>query len=226
MRTHPLRLEGPRERLFNLGSSALLDAEILALLLGCGLPGQPVLDLSETLLFQFGGLKSLCQQSAPELARLGGIGHARASRILGGAELGRRLMNCPDTRPRLISSDEIYRYLAPTLAPLRTEVFHVLSFNPRNVLLRDARVAHGSRDHCSVDPRDVFNSALSSGASAIVLAHNHPSGQTEPSRLDIALTKQLCEGGRILGVRVLDHLIVGDGYASLRQRGELPTEPI
>ncbi len=134
-----------------------------------------------------------------------------------------------ERRPRLRTPAEIYQHLAPALRSLRREVFHVLSLNGRNVLLNDARVAEGSMNACPVDPREVFCAALAARATAIVLAHNHPSGDPEPSEMDIALTEQIAEGGRILGIRVLDHLIVGDGaYVSLLERGRLshrPAEP-
>jgi DNA repair protein RadC len=102
-------------------------------------------------------------------------------------------------------------------------VFHVLCFNARNVLLLDARVAEGTINACLVDPREVFAAAITARATAIVLAHNHPSGDPEPSAQDLSLTRQLFEAGRLLGIKVLDHVVVGDGtYASLMERGELP----
>src|SRR5262249_14645730 len=105
------------------------------------------------------------------------------------------------------------------LLGLRREVFHVLCFNSRNVLLSDVRVAEGTLDHCLVDPREVFSAALWARATAIVLAHNHPSGDPEPSGLDLELTAQLVEGGRILGIKVLDHIVVGDSnYTSLFEK--------
>jgi DNA repair protein RadC len=105
------------------------------------------------------------------------------------------------------------------LALLGREVFHVLYFNARNALVQEARVAEGSVDCCTVDPREVFGPAVAVRATAIILAHNHPSGDAEPSAQDLSLTEQLCAGGRILGIQVLDHLIIGDSnYLSMRER--------
>jgi DNA repair protein RadC len=113
------------------------------------------------------------------------------------------------------------------MAGLRKEEFHVLCFNARNVLLRDACVAEGSSDACPVDPREVFSAALASRASAIVLAHNHPSGDPTPSEADIALTRQLVEGSHLLAIKLLDHIVVGDGtYSSLLERGLLPDRAV
>lgn len=117
---------------------------------------------------------------------------------------------------------EIDAYLRPQLAVLRREVFHVLCFNSRNVLLRDARVAEGTMNLCPVDPREVFAAALAARATAIVIAHNHPSGDPQPSTQDIALTRQLADGARILGLRLLDHLVVGEtGFVSMLEQGLL-----
>jgi DNA repair protein RadC len=105
-------------------------------------------------------------------------------------------------------------------------VFHVLSFNMRNVLLADARVAVGTVDSCPVDPREVFRAALASRATCVVLAHNHPSGDPEPSSLDVKLTARLVSGAELMGIRVLDHLVVGDGsYVSFHERGWLAGKP-
>src|SRR6266849_4832172 len=145
---------------------------------------------------------------------------ARAAQLAASLELGRRTQLSGEKRPRLRTPAEIYQHLAPAFRSLRKEVFHVLSFNARNVLLNDSRVAEGSMNACPVDPREVFCAALGARATAIVLAHNHPSGDPEPSEVDIALTEQLAEGGRILGIRVLDHLVVAaGGFVSLLERG-------
>ena len=147
----------------------------------------------------------------------------RAAQVLAALELGRRVQRAVETRPKLRTPLEIYRYLTPSLAALRREVFHVLAFNTRNVLLHDARVAEGTANSCPVDPRDVFRTAMTAKATGIVLAHNHPSGDPEPSAADVALTRQLVNGGRLLGIRVMDHLVVGDGaFVSMMARGQLP----
>ena len=210
--------ESPRERLFRLGAAALTDPELLSVLLGSRTHA-----LSEALLSTSGGLKALVQQDPRELCARPGMGPVRTGQVLAALELGRRAQRVTERRPRLRTPREIHAYLAPHLSALRREVFHVLCFNARNVLLHDARVAEGTINACPVDPREVFAAAITSRASAIVLAHNHPSGDPEPSGQDLGLTAQLIEAGRVLGIKVLDHVVIGDGtYSSLLERGELP----
>jgi len=218
---HPQRVA--RDRLFELGPASLSDRELLAVVVGSGVKGRPAAEIADRLLNAGGGLKSLCQRQPQELRAIAGIGQGRAAQILALFELGRRTQRALDPRPRLRTPLDIYQYLAPRLSALRREVFHVLSFNRRSVLLNDARVAEGTSDCCPVDPREVFAAAISARACGIVLAHNHPSGDPEPSFMDLALTQRLVEGGEILGVQVLDHLVVGDArFVSLYQRGKFP----
>ncbi|WP_257454230.1 RadC family protein [Archangium lipolyticum] len=210
--------ESPRERLFRLGAAALTDPELLSVLLGSGSRTRA---LAEALLATSGGLKALVQRDPRELCTR--MGPARTAQMMAALELGRRAQRVTERRPRLRTPKEIHAYLAPHLSALRREVFHVLCFNARNVLLLDARVAEGTINACPVDPREVFAAAISSRATAIVLAHNHPSGDPEPSGQDLGLTAQLIEAGRVLGIKVLDHVVVGDGtYTSMLERGELP----
>jgi DNA repair protein RadC len=214
--------ETSRERLFELGPGALAAGELLALLLGTGIAGHSARAIAERLLLLGPGLKELSRREARELTAVPGVGPARAARLAAAFELGRRVQRSEERRPRLRTPGEIYRYLAPQLSSLRKEVFHVLSLNSRNVLLNDSKVAEGTMNACPVDPREVFSAALGARASAIVLAHNHPSGDPEPSEMDVTLSAQLVEGGRILGIRVLDHIVVGDaGFVSLFERGKL-----
>jgi DNA repair protein RadC len=216
----PLGVEPPRERLFRLGAAALTDRELLCVVLGASPRARAV---AESLLASSGGLKALVLEDPSELCARRGVGEGRVAQVLAALELGRRAQHVTERRPRLRTPREIHAYLAPTLSALRREVFHVLCFNARNVLLRDARVAEGTMNACAVDPREVFAAAITSRASAIVLAHNHPSGDPEPSAQDLGLTAQLMEAGRMLGIKVLDHVVVGDGtYASMLERGELP----
>lgn len=213
------RAEGdtPRERLLRRGAAALTDPELLSVLWGARSRS-----LAEGLLAAPGGLKALVQREPRELDARPGVGPERTARFLAALELGRRAQRAPERRPRLRTPREIHAYLAPELSALRREVFHVLCFNARNVLLRDARVAEGTINACPVDPREVFAAAITARATAIVLAHNHPSGDPEPSAQDLSLTAQLIEAGRVLNIKVLDHLVIGDGtYASLLERGEL-----
>jgi DNA repair protein RadC len=217
------RLQFLRERLLR-APGALDDAELLGLLFGgkC----RTVRGLGESLLAAAGGLRALASMEPSELCSAAGLGRERAAQVLAALELARRAHQAPDGRPRLRTAGEVYRYLAPRLALLRREVFHVLSFNTRNVLLADARVAEGTTDACTVDPREVFRAALGARATAVIFAHNHPSGDPEPSEADLALTHELQAGARIFHLRVLDHLVVGAGrYVSLARAGLLHVLP-
>lgn len=217
------RLQDSRERLLQAPGS-LDDAELLGLLFGGR--SRTVRALGESLLAAAGGLRALASMEPTALCTAAGLGRERAAQVLAALELARRAHLAPDHRPRLRTAGEVYRHLAPRIALLRHEVFHVLSFNTRNVLLADTRVAEGTTDACTVDPREVFRAALSARATAVIFAHNHPSGDPEPSEADLALTRELQAGARIFHLRVLDHLVVGAGrYVSLARAGLLHVLP-
>jgi DNA repair protein RadC len=208
----PTRDEGPQEFV----AEALTDGALLGLITGNNEAA------AQQLLAAQGPLKALCREDFSVLLERRMLGPVGARRLLAAVELGRRLQRTGDPRPRLATPGDIFRHLAPLLCGLRREVFHVLCLNSRNVLLRDACVAEGTADACLVDPREVFSAALISRASAVVLAHNHPSGDATPSSADVALTRQLVQAGQVLGIKVLDHLILGDGtYSSFLETGLL-----
>jgi DNA repair protein RadC len=148
------------------------------------------------------------------------LGRRAAGIVLAAIELGRRSLRATETRPRLQNPQQVYEYLEPALAGLGRERFHVLCFNTRNILIADVLLGEGTQDRCPVEPRDVYIAALRAGAQRIVLAHNHPSGDAEPSSNDLDLTRQLVEGSHLLRITVLDHLVVGAGcYVSMAERG-------
>lgn len=214
--------EGPRERLLRQGAQALTDPELIAVLLCSGFKGNPVLSLAESLLAAGGGLRALAQYEPQELCALPGLGPARAAQMLAALELGRRIQTSKDPRPRLATPRQIYDFMLPELSTLRREVFHVLCLSARNVLLQNARISEGTQSACPVDPRDVFRVALASKASALVLVHNHPSGDPHPSGMDLSMTRQLVAGAQLLGLKVLDHLVIGEArYHSMAESGEL-----
>jgi DNA repair protein RadC len=216
--------ERPRERLLRLGAAALTDSELLFVLLHLEGRAHPVLALADALLSAGGGLKALFQREPHELVGLPGVGPVRAAQMLAALELGRRIQRSTEARPRLRQPKDTFAYLIPALSAQRLERFHVLCLNTRSFLLRDVRVCEGSADACAVDPREVFAAAVLARAASVVLAHNHPSGDPEPSREDLALTQQLVDGARLLHVRVVDHVIVGDGcYFSFLEKGVLPS---
>lgn len=217
---NPPQFSAARQDAHQFSATRLSDDDLLEVLLG------ERKAIGQSLLEKHGTLKALCREDFAILADRDELGPRLARRLLAAAELGRRLLMTGDPRPRLATPTDIYRYLAPRMSGLRREEFHVLCLSARNVLLRDACVAEGSSEACPVDPREVFSAALAARASAIVLAHNHPSGDPTPSQADIALTRQIVDGGQLLGVRVLDHLVVGDGsYSSFLEQGLLSDRP-
>ena len=222
LRFAPLRdadgVDSPVRRLFRLGAAALSDVELLDVLLG----GRGLRTEAEEILSDAGTLAALGTEDPSVLAAKSGVGRHRAAVLLAAVELGRRVREDPDNRLKLTTAESAFRFLAPRLQGLRREEFHVLCLNARNTLLRAAKVAEGSAVSCPVDPREIFSVALSSRAAALIVAHNHPSGDPEPSAEDISLTHQLVEAGRMLCVPILDHVVLGTpGYVSFMERGLL-----
>jgi len=196
----------------------LTDPELLSVLFSEA--GPAGLSWTSALASREGGIKALCAREPRELVSHPGFGRRRAALLSAAVELGRRLMRPGKSRPLLRTPEEIFQHLAPSLCGLRREVFHVLCLNSRNALVADVRVAQGGVNACPVDPREVFHAAICHKASALVLAHNHPSGDASPSDSDVQLTRQLVQGARLLCIRVLDHVVLGDWtWSSMAQTG-------
>lgn len=224
----PVRLQ-PREQFEQLGADGVSDTVLLAILLRSGLPGRNVLDLARDLLAQAGGsLQELARMPAEELAALPGIGRVKAQVIQAALELARRLAaeSLPARAP-VQTPAEACAILHPLSQGLEHEVFWVLLLDTRNRLQRaPLEVSRGILNASLVHPREVFRGAVRQGAAAVVLAHNHPSGDISPSAEDLRITRQLVEAGRIVDIPVLDHLILGStahpgapDYLSLREQG-------
>jgi DNA repair protein RadC len=215
--------ERPRERLLRLGVSALSDAELLGLLLRHGRGGRSAVDLGREVLALGGqdGLGGLGRATAEELGAVPGIGVAKAAAVLAGLELGRRAALGAPVRPsRLRGPEDAAGLLMSQLGGQDRERFVVLLLDSKHGLLATETVAVGGLDHVPADPREVFKPAIRRSAAAVIVAHNHPSGDPEPSRQDLALTERLVGAGRLLGVPVLDHIIIGCGrYVSLAATG-------
>jgi DNA repair protein RadC len=209
----------PREKLERLGPSALGDNELLAVVLGSGSRARDALTLANALLEEVGGLYGLVRSTLPDLQQIAGIGAARSAQVLAAVELGRRsLLRGISHRPRLNSPREIAAYLTPQYSSSSVEQFGVLLLDTKHRLIRSKIVAVGSLDSSIAHPREVFREATISAASAIVLFHNHPSGDPTPSAADLALTTRMVKAGRILGIDVLDHVILADRrYCSIAQ---------
>lgn len=215
------REEWPRERMARLGPSSLSSRELLASVLGTGARGASALDLAEGLLG--GGLHGLAARSLAELEHVRGLGRAKAARVLAALELGARLASeAGPEAAALQSPQEVARYLLPRYSARPVETFGLLALDARHRLRREAVISVGCLTASLVHPREVFQEAVVSRAAALVLFHNHPSGDPEPSAEDLALTRRLAAAGSLMGIEVLDHLVLGAGrYVSLKDRGQL-----
>jgi DNA repair protein RadC len=215
--------ERPRERLAALGAGALSSRELLAVLVGTGARGASALDVADNLAGE--GLHALAARSLPELERVRGLGRAKAVRVLAALELGARLASSERGEagpPSLLSPQEAARYLLPRYGARPVENFGLLALDARHRLRREAVISVGCLTASLVHPREVFQEAVVSRAAALVLFHNHPSGDPEPSAEDLALTRRLAAAGTLMGIEVLDHLVLGAGrYVSLKERGQL-----
>jgi DNA repair protein RadC len=215
--------ERPREKLLEHGPERLSDAELLAVLLptrAAGAGGTPV-DRTRELLSAFGSLRGLVDAPVRTLAATAGIGPARAAMLRAVGELARRYGAERLERGRsLRTSAEVYRHCGGRLAALRKEQFHVLLLDGKNRPIKDVRVSEGSLTASLVHPREVFVPAIEESAAAIILVHNHPSGDPTPSAEDVAITQRLRQAGEIIGVHVLDHVVIGRGrYVSFADEG-------
>lgn len=211
----------PRERLLRHGPSALSNRELLAVVLGAGTARASALDLAEALLDS--GVRELAGRSAAELQGRLGLGPAKAGRILAALELGARLASEPrGDAPDLSTPEAAARFLLPRYGPRPVETFGLLALDVRRRLRREAVVSVGCLTSSLVHPREVFQEAVTSRAAALILFHNHPSGDPEPSAEDVGLTRRLAQAGQLMGIEVLDHLVLGAGrFVSLKERGVL-----
>ena len=213
----------PREKLERLGITALGDNELLALVLGSGSRQVDVLGLANDLLARAGGLHGLPRIGAGELQRVAGVGRARAAQVVAAVELGRRtLVRSAAERPRLNSPRQMAEHLLPQYGSLPVEQFGLVMLDTKHRIIRTRIVSVGSLDSAVVHPREVFREATAASAAAIVLFHNHPSGDPTPSAEDLVLTTRMVHAGSIMGIDVIDHLILADQrYFSLVESGRL-----
>ncbi|GAB4212919.1 MAG: DNA repair protein RadC [Sandaracinaceae bacterium] len=216
----PRFLPGPRERLARLGAEALDDADLVALVLGTGTIDEPVQRVAARLLAQHGDLRRLARASVGELASARGLGAGKAARLAAAFELARRLTVPGEPPTRIRSSADVDTLLCPRLAHLEVEHFVVLALDARHRVLREIWLAKGTFTACPVSAADVYRAVLREPAPAVLVAHNHPSGEPTPSAEDVALTQRLVQAGDLLGVRFVDHVVVArEGYASLVDLG-------
>lgn len=217
---------GPRERLHERGTESLDDAELLALLLRTGARGRPAEQLAHELLGG-SGLHGLARAIPAELERWPGVGPAKAATLLAALELGRRLAQRRlQTGDAIRGPQDVFRHFHARLRDAPHEQFHLLLLDGRHRLLREVMASRGTLTASLVHPREVFRPALREGAAALVVVHNHPSGDPAPSAEDREVTRRLVQAGALLGVPLLDHVVVAErGWVSLREQGELETLP-
>jgi len=215
----------PREKLLAKGPQALSETELLAIILrnGNASTGESAIDHARLLLHQFGGLPGIDQATPSELAGVKGIGPAKVAQIKACLEIARRVGQ-HKWRPGepLRSAEDVYRHFRDGLEKEKRELFYVVLLNNKNKKIRDVKISEGSLTASLVHPREVYNPVIRESAAAVIFVHNHPSGDPAPSPEDIEITRRLKEVGEVMGVRVLDHVVIGhDRYFSFSDRGLL-----
>ncbi len=213
----------PREKLDRLGSSVLGDNELLAVILGHGHHRASALDIANRVLGAAGGVHGLTRLSEGQLRRVNGVGPARAAQILAAVELGRRtLARSPAERTLLRSPRDVAAYLLPRYGAGLVEQFGLLMLDTKHRVLRATVLSIGTLDASLVHPREVFRAAAAAGAAALVLFHNHPSGDPTPSVDDVALTERMVQAGTLMGIDVIDHVVLADvRYFSFKESGRI-----
>lgn len=212
----------PREKLLSKGRHVLTDAELIAILIGSGTKKESAVELAKRILGHFGNnLNELAKLSVQDLVKFKGIGEAKAISIGAALELGRRRKEAATAkREKITSSKDIFDFFHAAFMDLAYEEFHVLLLNRSNYIIRKELISRGGIAGTVVDPKIIFKIALEHMACAIILCHNHPSGNLRPSNEDISLTKKLKEAGTLLEIPILDHIIISDSsYFSFADEG-------
>ncbi|NWF64443.1 MAG: DNA repair protein RadC [Chloroflexi bacterium] len=211
----------PRERLASLGPQALTNAELIAILLRVGVQGENAVQVGQRLLTRFGGLRGLHRAPFKELMAQHGMGEAKASQIKAAIELGRRLtLEAPEEKPAINSPADAAALIEYDMSALEQEHLRVLLLDRRNRVLEIVEVYKGSVNSSQVRVGELFKDAIRANASAVIVAHNHPSGDPSPSPDDVAVTRAIAQAGNLLDIDVLDHLVIGARkWVSLKERG-------
>lgn len=215
--------ERPREKLVRYGVKTLSNAELLALIVRAGTREDSALSLAEEILSQKNGIGSLGTMELEDFCRVKGVGIATAASLTAAVELGRRIAASPkQERVSIENPKQVADLFMEQMRTLKKETFQVLQLNTKNEILSIENVSVGNLNSSIATPREVFCGAVRKCASAVILAHNHPSGNPQPSQADVELTGRLVQSGEILGIRVLDHIIIGDGvYVSMKENGQM-----
>lgn len=213
--------ERPREKLYKCGPKALSNSELLAIIIRTGNKENTAIELSNRILsIDKKGLRFLANSSLNDLISLKGIGKCKAAQILAAVELGKRISGLSESlKPKITSPSDVSRILMEEMRYLEKEYFKILILDTKNQVISIENISVGSLNSSIVHPREVFREAIKKSSASIILVHNHPSGDPTPSGEDINITKRLIEGGKILGIEVLDHIIIGDGkYLSFKEK--------
>ena len=212
--------ERPREKMLTYGCQSLSNAELLAIILSTGTKDRTAIDLARGILNMSNeGLRTLTNCTIEELMQIKGVGLAKASQIIAAVELGKRIaLTANVNNYKIKGPEDVSNLLMEEMRYLNKEIFNIILLNTKNNVIAIENISVGSLNASIVHPREVFNIAIRRSSSAIILAHNHPSGDPKPSTEDVNITKRLIEAGSIIGINVLDHIIIGDGiYFSMKE---------
>jgi len=214
------RQERPRERLQKFGPEALSAQELLALVIGRGIPKKSVMSIAQELLVRFGNVRAISHATIEELSQIKGIGLAKAAQIKACFELGKREELEPELKFFNIKDPEsVVKAIRASIKDKAKEHFKLILLNPRNKIIGISTISIGTLNASLVHPREVFKDAIVHSAASVVLAHNHPSGDPDPSEDDLKITKKLVDSGKILGIEVLDHIIIAkNDFCSFKER--------
>lgn len=214
----------PRERFLAVGQGALAEAELLALILRTGGKSESVLHIAQRLLNQFEGIHGLSNASLEELQKIKGVGPVKAMELLAVFELSRRLARKkPLQKGQVVSSFDLGQDLILRMGSKQQEHLVAIYLNTKNQIIREETVFVGSLNQSIAHPREIFKGAVRASAANLILAHNHPSNDLQPSKNDLAFTKRICQAGELMGIKVLDHLIIGEyDYFSMKEENLIP----
>lgn len=212
--------ERPREKLIKYGAETLSNVELLAIILKTGSKNASALELSRQLIsVNKSGINALIDISVEELIEIKGIGPSKAAGVIAAVELGKRVSISEKSKHKISSPTDVSNYLMREMGDLKKEYFNIIMLDNKNHIIELHNVSIGSLNSAIVHPREVFKNAVRRSSASIILAHNHPSGNTSPSKEDISITKRLVECGDIMGIKVLDHIIVGKNeYFSFKEQ--------
>lgn len=213
--------ERPREKLLRYGAETLTNSELLALIIGFGSKKDSAITLSQKIIYDNDkGLLNIVEANAETLKKHNGINDAKAAKILAVAELSKRISRERVNKTKITSPESIAALLLEEMRYLKKEVFKTILLDTKNNIIAISNISVGCLDSTIVHPREVFVDAIKNSSAAIILVHNHPSGEVEPSRADINITNRIIECGKIIGIKVLDHIIIGNGnYLSFKEHG-------